>query len=98
MKGGRGDIIWDIPSKLLTSTLTHNFDRESHIFYKNCRCFMAQEWDPLSKTKNSGIFIKMQKKKIKVGVTVSFLYTFPHVGFSLSKLDIKNGILCYISS
>ncbi len=58
---------------------------------------MAQEWDPLSKAKKTRIFIKMLKK-LKVGVTVSFLYTFPHVGFSLSKLDIKNGILCFIFS
>jgi hypothetical protein len=46
-----------------------NFDRESHK-----KCFMAQEWDPLSKDNNkSGIFTEMQKK-FKVGVTVSFVH------------------------
>ncbi len=57
---------------------------------------MAQEWDPVSKANKSGIFIKMQKKIKWVSLLV--LYIFPHVGFSLSKLDIINGILCYISS
>jgi hypothetical protein len=50
---------------------------------------MAQEWDPLSKANNPGIFIEMEKK-LKVGVTVSFLH-FSSVGFCLSKLDIKMG-------
>jgi hypothetical protein len=57
---------------------------------------MAQEWDPLSKANKSGIFIEMQKNWRWVSLLV--LYTFPHVGFCLSKLDIKNGFLCYISS
>ncbi len=56
---------------------------------------MAQEWDPLSKANKSGIFMEMQKK-LKVGVTVTFEH-FSSCRFSLSKLDIKNGFLCYIS-
>ncbi len=56
---------------------------------------MAQEWYPLSKANKSGIFIEMQKNERWVSLLV---YTFPHVGFSLSKLDIKIGFLCYISS
>jgi hypothetical protein len=51
---------------------------------------MAQERDPLSKTNTSGIFIGMQAKLKGVIITVSFVYTFPHIGFSLSKLDFKN--------
>jgi hypothetical protein len=58
---------------------------------------MAQEWDPLWKANKSRIFIKLQKKNFK-WVSLLVLYTFPHVGFNLSKLDIKNGILCYIFS
>jgi hypothetical protein len=34
---------------------------------------MAQEWDPLSKAYKSGIFVEMPKK-LKVGVTVSFVH------------------------
>jgi hypothetical protein len=34
---------------------------------------MAQEWDPLSKANKSGIIIEMGKK-LKVGVTVSFVH------------------------
>jgi hypothetical protein len=34
---------------------------------------MAEEWDPLSKANKSGIIIEMGKK-IKVGVTVSFVH------------------------
>jgi hypothetical protein len=41
-----------IQSKLLTSTLTHNFDKITKL---------SQEWDPLSKAKKSRLFIKMQK-------------------------------------
>jgi hypothetical protein len=62
-----------VPSKLLTSTLTPNFDRGSYTFFKNCICFMAQEWASLSKANKSGIFLEMQKK-LKVGVTVSFVH------------------------
>ncbi len=39
----------NIPSKLLTSTVTHNFDRGSQKFVKNCRNIKAQERHPLSK-------------------------------------------------
>ncbi len=37
-----------------------NFDRESQNFYKNCRCFMAQEEHFLSKAFKSGILFEMQ--------------------------------------
>jgi hypothetical protein len=50
----------------------------------------------MAQATKSGIFTEMQKK-LMVGVTVSFVH-FSYVGFSLSKLDIKNGFLCYISS
>jgi hypothetical protein len=49
---------------------------------------MAQEEDSLSLANKSGIFTEMQKNSRWVSLLV--LYTFPHVGFSLSKLDFKN--------
>jgi hypothetical protein len=49
---------------------------------------MVQERHPLSKALKSEIFLEMPKK-LKMVVTVC-LFTFPCVGFSLSKLDIEN--------
>jgi hypothetical protein len=43
------NLLSKVPSKLLTSTVTHNFDRGSQKFKKNCRNFKAQERHPLSK-------------------------------------------------
>ncbi len=50
---------------------------------------MVQEKHPLSKAFTSEILFEMPKK-IK--------FTFPYVGFSLSKLAFKNKFECYISS
>jgi hypothetical protein len=49
---------------------------------------MAQERHPQSKVFESEVFFKMPKK-FNMVVTVC-LFTFPYIGFSLSKLDIKD--------
>jgi hypothetical protein len=51
-----------IPSKLLTSTMTHNFDRGSQKLLKNCRNFRAQERHPLSKAFKFEKCLEMPKK------------------------------------
>jgi hypothetical protein len=55
---------------------------------KNCRSFKTQERHPLSKAFESEIFFKMPKKCRWLFLFV--LFSFPYVGFSLSKVDIKN--------
>jgi hypothetical protein len=49
---------------------------------------MAQESHSLSKDFKSEIFLEMQKNLRWLLLFVLFI--FPHAGFSLSKLDIKN--------
>ncbi len=75
-----------LPSKLLTSTATHNFDTRQGIpkIFKNCRCLMVQERHPLSKAFKSEILLEMHKK-IR-WLLLFILFTFPYVGFNLSKL------------
>ncbi len=78
-----------LPSKLLTSTATHNFDARQGVpkILKNCRCFMVQEGHPLSKAFKSEILLEMHKKLR--WLLLFILFTFPYVGFSLSKLAFK---------
>jgi hypothetical protein len=56
---------------------------------------MAQENHPLSKAFKYEIVLEMPKKSKMLLVV---LFIFPHVGFSLSKLNIINAFSCYISS
>jgi len=52
---------------------------------------MAQERDPLSKANTVRLeYLSKCKQNFKLIITVSFVYTFPHIGISRSKLDFKN--------
>jgi hypothetical protein len=86
-----------VPSKLLTSTMTHNFDRGVPKGFKNFRNFRDQERHPLSKAFKFEKCLEMTKKNYRQLLLLVFL-SFSCVGFSLSKLDFKNAFSCYISS
>jgi hypothetical protein len=76
-----------IPSKLLTSTVTHNFDRGSQKFKKIVGASRLKKGIRSQKLLSLKYFSKCPK--IFRWLLLFVLFTFPHVDFSLSKLDIK---------
>ncbi len=59
--------------KLLTSKVTHNFDKGYQKLKKKCSYFMFRERHPLSKALKPEILFKMQKK-LKMIVNVYFIH------------------------
>jgi hypothetical protein len=79
-----------LPSCIRIRNLNADLDPATQINADPCGSGYGSETLPLSKAFKSEILLEMPKK-IKMVVTVLFiLFTFPYVGFSLSKLAFKN--------
>jgi hypothetical protein len=77
----------DVPLKLLTSTVTDNFDRGHTIFYK----IVGASWLKKDIRSQKLLSLKYYSKCKKIRWLLLFiLLTFPYVGFSLSKIAFKN--------
>jgi hypothetical protein len=82
---------YQLPSKLLTSTVTPNFDRVSQIIVKilGAPQFMIGN---LSQKLFSLKYFSLYKKKLR-RVPLFVLHIFLHVGFCLSKLGFEKLVL-----